>query len=173
MTRLVRTTTSLEQSGWLIGPSNKTRAVFDQRSGLLYVSLRQTFAVWFIPLYKAPVRLVTVLQLTSRASWESSETITRNSIIEGSTPTGGRDSKGSSTPSSAPLAGPGQERARYYIASQEDLYPVNDCLQFLLPGLGPLLWFCWQLYSSALCVFASLVFLPLFLVLNKGKPKVG
>jgi hypothetical protein len=133
--------------------------VFDQRSGLLYVSLRQTFAVWFIPLYKAPVRLVTVLQLTSRASWESSETITKSNVTEGREP--------------AALSGPGLERAKYYIASQEDLYPVNDCLQFLLPGLGPMLWFAWQTYSAALCVFGSLVFLPLFLVLNKGKPKTA
>lgn len=138
--------------------------MFDQRSGLLYVTIRQTFALWFIPFYKAPVRLVTVLQLSSRASWESNETVTRNGIVEG----GGRDGKGTTA-----LAGPGQERARYYIASQEDLYPLGDCLQFLLPGLGPLLWFFWQLYNSALCVFGSLLFLPLFLVLNKGKPKTG
>lgn len=132
-------------------------AVFDQRTGLLYVTARQTFAVWFIPFYKAPVRLVTVLQLTSRVSRESGDGA-RNGAIE----TNG---------STAPLAGPGQERSRYYIASQEDLYSLGDCLQFLAPGLGPLLWFGWQLYSSVVCVFASLVFLPLYLVLNKGKAK--
>jgi len=126
-------------------------AVFDQRSGLLYVSLRQTFALWFIPLYKAPVKFVSLLQLTQRASWDSSETVTRSTLTEG-----------------RPLAGPGQERAKYYIASQEDLYPVNDCLQFLLPGLGPLIWFSWQLFSTGLCVLCSLVFFPLYLVLNTG-----
>ena len=125
--------------------------MFDQRSGLLYVSLRQTFALWFIPLYKAPVRLVTVLQLT-----QSGETASRNSLSEG-----GRDSSA--------LSGLGQERAKYYIASQEDLYPVNDCLQFLLPGLGPLLWFVWQVYSAWLCLLGSLVLFPLYLVLNRPK----
>lgn len=103
------------------------------------------------------MRLTSVLQLTQRASWGTSETVTRNPITEGREP--------------AALAGPGQERARYYIASQEDLYQANDCVQFLLPGLGPLLWFCWQLYSTGLCVVGSFVLLPVYLVLNKGSGK--
>ncbi|EEU39774.1 uncharacterized protein NECHADRAFT_60573, partial [Fusarium vanettenii 77-13-4] len=107
-------------------------AVFDQKSGLLYVSLRQTFAVWFIPLYKAPVRLVSVLQLTQ-------------------------------------LVKPRRQKPKYFIASQEDLYPVNDCIQFILPGLGPFLWTLWQLYSTWLCVVASLIFLPVYFLLN-GTP---
>ncbi|KAH6892952.1 hypothetical protein B0T10DRAFT_481148 [Thelonectria olida] len=41
-------------------------AAFDQNSRLLYVTIRQTFKVWFIPFYKAPVRLVSVLQLAQR-----------------------------------------------------------------------------------------------------------
>ncbi|KAM7204504.1 hypothetical protein V8F20_003620 [Naviculisporaceae sp. PSN 640] len=38
-------------------------AVFDQRSSLLYLTISQVFSIWFIPFYKAPVRLVTVLHL--------------------------------------------------------------------------------------------------------------
>lgn len=131
-------------------------AVFDQHTGLLYVSLRQTFNVWLIPLYKAPVKLVSVLQLTQRAASESDWTVSTSTLTNG---VGDRRT--------AVLAGSGQERPRYYIASQEDLYQVNDCLQFLLPGLGPAMWFCWQLYSGALCVASSLVFLPLYLLLNR------
>ena len=127
--------------------------MFDQRSGLLYVSIHQTFAVWFIPFYKAPVRLVSVLQLTQRTSWDSSETIMTNGITEGREP--------------AELSGPGQERAKYFIVSQDDLYQMNDCVQFLLPGLGPLLWSLWQLFSTGMCVLGSLVLLPLFLYLNR------
>lgn len=122
--------------------------VFDPRTNQLYVSIRQTFAVWFIPLYKAPVHLVSVLSLTQRPSSSSS---TRNS----------------NTSYSEALAGPGQERSRYYITNQNDLYQVNDFVNFLLPGLGPVLWFLWQLYSTGLCVLGSLVFLPLYMVLNK------
>ncbi|KAI9902420.1 hypothetical protein N3K66_001772 [Trichothecium roseum] len=141
-------------------------AVFDQRSGLLYVTLRQTFAVWFIPLYKAPVKLVSVLQLTQRSSSEQPADASSTGRSGG----GGSLAEGRESLSSSPgaLAGPGQERARFYIASQEDLYQVNDCLQFLLPGLGPMLWFGWQVYSTVLCVIGSLLFLPLYLVLNKG-----
>lgn len=133
-------------------------AVFDQRTGKLYVAVRQTFVLWFVPLYRARVRLTTVLQLTQRASWDAAETVAaRNPITEGREP--------------AALAGPGQERARYLIASQEDLYQANDCIQFLLPGLGPLLWTAWQLWAALMCLVGSLVLLPLYLVLNKGTNK--
>ncbi|KAF9769719.1 hypothetical protein IL306_012810 [Fusarium sp. DS 682] len=120
-------------------------AAFDQKSGLLYVSIRQTFALWFIPLYKAPVKLVSVLQLTQLSPESSSED------------EGPEDSK------------PRRQNARYFIASQEDLYPVNDCIQFLCPGLGPFLWTIWQLYSTWLCVMGSLLFLPVYFLLN-GTP---
>ncbi|CZR40353.1 uncharacterized protein FPRO_05253 [Fusarium proliferatum ET1] len=120
-------------------------AAFDQKSGLLYVSIRQTFALWFIPLYKAPVKLVSVLQLTQLSPESSSEDEEPE------------DSK------------PRRQNPRYYIASQEDLYPVNDCIQFLCPGLGPFLWTIWQLYSTWLCVMGSLLFLPVYFLLN-GTP---
>ncbi|KAF5653842.1 monooxygenase [Fusarium heterosporum] len=123
-------------------------AAFDQQSGLLYVSLRQTFALWFIPLYKAPVRLVSVLQLTQLSSESSSDEDEPN-----------ENSK------------PRRQNPKYYIASQEDLYPVNDCIQFLCPGLGPFLWSIWQLYSTWLCFVGSLLFLPLFFLLNGTSTK--
>jgi hypothetical protein len=129
-------------------------SVFDQRTGQLYVSIRQTFSIWFIPLYRAPVRLTTVLQLTQRTSWDSDDTVTRGPLTESREP--------------APLAGPGQERARYFITSQEDLYQVNDFVQFLLPGLGPLLWSFWQLLSTVMCVILSFVFLPVYFFFNRG-----
>ncbi|KAF4511579.1 hypothetical protein G6O67_003361 [Ophiocordyceps sinensis] len=122
-------------------------AVFDQRTGQLFVSIRQTFAIWFIPFHKASVRLVTVLQLRQRPSQESSSSPEARE--------------------SAALAGPGQERNRYFIASQEDLYTFNDCAQLLLPGVGPFLWNLWQLFSTGLCVLGSLIFLPLYLLMNK------
>nr|RBQ91733.1 hypothetical protein FVER53263_05606 [Fusarium verticillioides] len=122
-------------------------AAFDQKSGLLYVSIRQTFALWFIPLYKAPVKLVSVLQLTQLSPESSSED------------EGLEDSE------------PRRQNPRYYIASQEDLYPVNDCIQFLCPGLGPFLWTIWQLYSTWLCVMGSLLFLPVYFLLNGKSSK--
>ncbi|RSM00367.1 hypothetical protein CDV31_011817 [Fusarium ambrosium] len=132
-------------------------AVFDQKSGLLYVSLRQTFAVWFIPLYKAPVRLVSVLQLTQLSPDSSEDDVPEKQ------PTNKRNGKpGNVKPRR-------QQKPKYFIASQEDLYPVNDCIQFILPGLGPFLWTLWQLYSTWLCVVGSLIFLPVYFLLN-GTP---
>ena len=133
--------------------------MFDQRTGLLYVSIRQTFALWFIPFYIAPVRLVTVLQLSQRAPCDSDETVVRNSVTEGREPVA--------------LAGRGQERAKYCIASQEDLYQLSECLQFVLPGLGPFLWRLWQLFSTVVCVFGSLLLLPLYLLLNGDSVRKG
>ncbi|KAH7170079.1 hypothetical protein EDB81DRAFT_908524 [Dactylonectria macrodidyma] len=125
-------------------------ATFDQQSGLLSVSLRQTFSMWCIPVYKAPVRLISVLQLTQITSSPTLESQERF----------GSTNRSSIAPSN------GFNRPKYYIASQEDLYPVTDCMQFLLPGLGPFLWLVWQLYSAWLFMMGSLLFLPLYLLLN-------
>ncbi|KAH8738246.1 hypothetical protein BGZ61DRAFT_379147 [Ilyonectria robusta] len=131
-------------------------AAFDPRSGLLSVSLRQTFALWFIPIYKAPVRLVSVLQLTQITSPLPDET---------------KDGFSKSGISLVP-ASPRSNRPKYYIASQEDLYPVADRMRCFIPGLGPFLWFVWQLYSAWLFVMGSLLFLPLYLLLNRStKPR--
>ncbi|TWU73180.1 hypothetical protein ED733_003873 [Metarhizium rileyi] len=118
-------------------------AVLDQRTGTLYVNIHQTFAVWFIPLYSARVRLLTVLHLEQRNCRISRE--------------------------QAALSGPGHERPRYYVASQEDLYQFNDCLQFLLPRAGPWLWSLWQLFSALLCVLSAVAFLPVYYLLNSGR----
>ncbi|KAK4193728.1 hypothetical protein QBC35DRAFT_480063 [Podospora australis] len=37
--------------------------VFDQKTNTLYVKINQVFSIWFIPFHRAPVQLVTVLQL--------------------------------------------------------------------------------------------------------------
>ncbi|KAH6976868.1 hypothetical protein EDB80DRAFT_757484 [Ilyonectria destructans] len=117
---------------------------FDQSREILYVTIRQTFAVWFIPFYKAPVRLVSVLQLTQQPATSAPE----DSMVSN---------------------GSDRDKNLYYITSQEDLYPATDCFQFLLPKLGPLIWFMWQLFSTCLCVMGSLLFLPLYVFLNQGE----
>ncbi|KJZ76491.1 hypothetical protein HIM_04220 [Hirsutella minnesotensis 3608] len=119
-------------------------AVFDQRTGQLFVSIRQIMTIWFLPFYKAPVSLVTVLQLRQRVT----------------SPDASRES--------AALAGPGQERTRYFIASQEDLYQFNDCVQFVLPRIGPFFWNIWQLFATFLCIVGAILSMPLFLFLNRN-----
>lgn len=39
-------------------------SVYDQRQSVLYVQVSQIFSLWFIPFYKAHVRLVTMLHLS-------------------------------------------------------------------------------------------------------------
>ncbi|KAI5465422.1 hypothetical protein BGZ63DRAFT_419994 [Mariannaea sp. PMI_226] len=127
------------------------RVDFDQQSGLLYVSLRQTFAVWFIPLYKAPVRLVSVLQLTQQSPPRIEDVKGANQASEDSPRT----------------MKPENRKPKYYIASQEDFYPVTDYLQFLMPGFGRCLWLVWCLWSFWMLVLGSAVILPFYLVLNR------
>ncbi|KAM0452789.1 hypothetical protein ACHAPV_008308 [Trichoderma viride] len=126
-------------------------AVYDQRNSSLFVSIRQTFSIWFIPFHKSSVKLVSVLQLAQQSSSEPGQ-------LPAKTGTDGR--------SSSALSGPGQERLRYYITSQEDLYQTNDFVAFVLPYFGPLLVFFWQLYSTGLSVIGSLLFLPVYYFLN-------
>ncbi|KAF4585655.1 flavin-binding monooxygenase-like protein [Ophiocordyceps camponoti-floridani] len=114
-------------------------AVFDKRTGRLFVEIHQTLAIWFLPLYRARVRLITLLHLR-----------------QGSPSEDGRS------------GGTGRERGRYFIAGQEDLYTINDCCQFLLPGLGPLMWYAWQLFSTGLCVLGAFVFMPVYLYMNRN-----
>ncbi|KAG6121840.1 hypothetical protein E4U14_000996 [Claviceps sp. LM454 group G7] len=130
-------------------------AVFDQKTNQLFVNIHQTFALFFVPFYKARVSLVTVLHLEQRTSWSPDSTVSRVAITESREP--------------APLAGPGQERAKYYIAGQEDFYQFGDCIQFLVPRVGWYLWRGWQLVSALLCVLGAVMFLPLYYLMNGGK----
>lgn len=43
-------------------------AAYDEKALTLYVSIHQIFRIPYIPFYRAPVKLVTVLQLTERSS---------------------------------------------------------------------------------------------------------
>ncbi|KAL6884831.1 hypothetical protein HDV57DRAFT_491412 [Trichoderma longibrachiatum] len=137
-------------------------SVFDQRTNTLYVSIRQTFSIWFIPLHSAKnVKLLSVLRLVQGSSSEPGQL---------SPPKYTADGRGSV---SSALAGPGQERLRYYVASQEDLYQTTDFVAFVVPYLGPLLVFLWQLYSTGVTVFCSLLFLPLYYFMNSSRVKVA
>ncbi len=127
-------------------------AAFDEKSGLLYVTIRQRFSVWAIPFYSVAVKLVTVLEVVKQTS---------------------RDARaGAESPElDAEDASGAPAKERYFIASQEDLYQMNEALHFIMPGFGRQVWTVWQLVSTVICVILSLITLPLFLFLNKGKAK--
>ncbi|KAL7959297.1 hypothetical protein V8C34DRAFT_280310 [Trichoderma compactum] len=132
-------------------------SVLDQRNNTLYVSIRQTFSIWFVPLHSSSVKLLSVLRLAQGSSSEPGQLAPKYQP-DGRT--------------SSALAGPGQERLRYYIASQEDLYQTNDFVAFVLPYLGPLLVFLWQLYSTGVTVVCSILFLPLYYFINSRQAKI-
>ncbi|KZZ91768.1 hypothetical protein AAL_06522 [Moelleriella libera RCEF 2490] len=152
-------------------------AVFDQRAAKLYVDIHQTFRIWFVPFYSAPVRLVTVLHLQQRTAWPAAETVADQDaesaapLVESREPAAASSNNNNATGSGSGSGStdPGLERARYFIAKQEDFYQANDFLQFLLPRLGPFLWLPWQLVSTGLCVVGAVVFLPVYYLLNGGK----
>lgn len=110
--------------------------------------------MWAIPFYSVAVKLVTVLELVKQTS--------RNARSGAESPELDADDDAGGGTSSEP---------KYYIASQEDLYQMNEALHFIMPGFGRYLWTGWQLVSTVICVLLSLATLPLFLFLNKSKVK--
>lgn len=85
--------------------------VFDQRASLLYVTIHQTFSIWFLPFHRSPVRLVTVLHLTQDQSTNShsikngngnTHLLSHESTTTGSLPLGEADTE----PSFAEVASP-------------------------------------------------------------------
>ncbi|KAK0643600.1 hypothetical protein B0T16DRAFT_186115 [Cercophora newfieldiana] len=163
--------------------------VFDQRANLLYVTLHQTFSIWFLPFHKSPVRLVTVLHLApdSTTPAKNNGTLESPSLPDlpplGESPT---------EPSFADVASPETNTAvisskaskahvasspspfttgtrRYRIKKQEDLYQVNEFLKFILMGPGAVVYGWFQLVSAIACVVGVLVLGPVLGMLGFGR----
>ncbi|RYP78602.1 hypothetical protein DL769_003163 [Monosporascus sp. CRB-8-3] len=113
---------------------------FDQRASLLYLTMRQTFTLWFVPfdLWQAKdVKLVTVLELALLPVDEDGRPLSR---------------------AAAPLtAADGdhrrqqQDRSRFFVRGQEDHYHVEEWLKFIAPWACSLLWMAGQLFSTLVC----------------------
>ena len=88
--------------------------------------MRQIFALWFVPFYKANVTLVVVIRLAQLPNSEEQADEASIVLVERGT--------------------------RFYIVRQEDHYQVDEFIKFLLPGLGPLFVLTWQLCSTLLCI---------------------
>lgn len=91
---------------------------FDEPNLLIYVTLFQVFRIWFIPFYRAPVKLVTVLQLEHN-----------------------------------------KYNDRYYIASQNDLYQVDQFVKFFAPGSWILVQL-WQFWTTFICLLGAIALWP-------------
>ncbi|PKS05578.1 hypothetical protein jhhlp_008096 [Lomentospora prolificans] len=118
---------------------------FDDTAGILYVNLRQNFAVWFIPFYNAPVRLVSALTLRA---------VDKRSLPQES----------NSSPERRPLKVDETTEGDklYFIARQQDYYQVNDSLRFISLCFGAAFWAGFQLFATSVCVGLGLVCLPFY-----------
>ena len=111
---------------------------FDAQSLLLYVSIHQIFRIQLVLFYRADVRLTTLLELT-------------------------HDPLGlERTPAQLEREVSKEERQKYYIRSQEDLYQTSECVKFVLPwGIGWVAVVLWGFIATIACVLGSVVLAPI------------
>lgn len=116
---------------------------FDKNKNLLYVTLRQTFTLWFVPysLWQANVKLVTVLELQRLSIDKHHKPLLDETPI----------------PVDADLALTPDPPTRYFIKGQQDHYQVEDFLKFIAPWGASLLWIAWQLYATLICAIGVLL----------------
>ncbi|RYP75761.1 hypothetical protein DL771_002248 [Monosporascus sp. 5C6A] len=118
--------------------------VFDQRASLLYLTMRQTFTLWFVPfdLWQAKdVKLVTVLELALLPVGEDGRPLS--------------PSRAAALPTTAAVDDDHRrqqrDRSRFFVRGQEDHYHVEEWLKFVAPWGGGLLWMAGQLLSTLVC----------------------
>ena len=116
---------------------------------LLYVSIRQTFKIIYIPFYRADVSLVTVLRLTTR-------TLSSNDQHHQHQHRDHDQAQGKIEGGIAPLL-----NKKYFIASQNDLYQTSEWIKFVLPwSIGYTLLIVAQFWATIMCVFGAAVGWP-------------
>ncbi|KXJ92231.1 hypothetical protein Micbo1qcDRAFT_233521 [Microdochium bolleyi] len=163
---------------------------FDEKAALLYVTIRQTFTLWFVPfnLWQAKVKLVSVLELASlpaeghsnssrghrlRPHDENGEEMPSYAQVAapGSTPAlHDGNHAGSSTTTMVNGDGPGHSNnKRFYIKGQEDHYQVDQWLKFVSPL--SLLWVLWQFFATLLCVLGVAFLWPVTVVADSQRQK--
>lgn len=126
---------------------------FDRDRLLLYVTMRQQFRLWMVPLYEADVRLTTVLQL-AEGDDAGPESVTTGRVRKEPY------SYAAAADPAVEVDGTGKRRM-YYITQQNDLYQTSEWIKFLVPWhVGSALMVAWQLFATALCVLGALVCFP-------------
>lgn len=119
----------------------------------MYLDIRQIFKVWFVPMYHAHVRLVTVLDLVANDDPNYHDPLDR--LIKQEEASEADEKAAHQQPISH-----SHDHRTWKISKQEDLYQVNDFLKFTGLGLFSFMWFLFQLSATTVCVLMSL-FLPL------------
>jgi len=132
-------------------------SVYDERANIIYLSIFQIFSIWFIPFYRAPVRLVTVLHLTHLPPAPTGDGTPQPP------PSHAAQAKlyavqGEAEPSYAAVtAGETSPPTRYVITKQQDLYQVNEFLKFVAMTPGSVVAGFLQLLGTLLCLAGVLV----------------
>jgi hypothetical protein len=160
--------------------------VFDQRTNRLYLSINQTFSIWFLPFHRSPVRLVTVLHLVPDHSQQVTSKSNNHHQLE-ARPIGTAPTEPSFADVASPLTNTATavEKAtkahttttnhiqaessgastpsprRYLIQKQEDLYQVNEFLKFVLLSPGAALYGWFQLCGAMACLMGVLFVGPM------------
>ena len=154
------------------------------------MTISQVFSIWFIPFHKAPVRLITVLQLVPSHQLQNATTNgsgggtngnrddqTPNHHLNGTDedePSYAEVLAGSAQPPASPSSSTrgnssthtnggsrGSGPNRYMIKSQEDHYQINEFTKFILGVPGAYIWYIWQLFSTVACIVGLLLFGPI------------
>ncbi|KAL6245519.1 hypothetical protein RBB50_007518 [Rhinocladiella similis] len=135
---------------------------FDKEKLLLYVSMHQDFRLWVVPFYIAPVKLVTVLQLTtdptSQPPDESAPQVerSRSPTKRAKKVRAGHGRRKSITFDDVAGGDGNEDDVKYYIQSQDDLYQTSEWIKFILPwGVGVLVMVLWQFWATFLCVVGT------------------
>ncbi|EAW07033.1 uncharacterized protein ACLA_087380 [Aspergillus clavatus NRRL 1] len=105
---------------------------YDEQHLTLYITLSQIFSIWLVPFHVSPVRLTTVINLTT----DSGEIDDQKPMVNG-------------------------DYTRYYIAKQEDLYQVSEWIKFLVPHVGHLIVLAFQSFATLFCIVGVAVFYPI------------
>ncbi|CAK7229533.1 hypothetical protein SBRCBS47491_007279 [Sporothrix bragantina] len=152
----------------------------------LFVAMHQRFALWFVPLYAAHVRLVVELQLetfvdgdghdnNSYAAVAASHAANYRGENNNNNSNAANTSRGrlvNGVPN-VPGTSPNPPRTRYYIRRHEDHYQINEVLKFFTLGFGAWLWMLTQLFATALCVGGTAVVDTALGVVFGAKKKVA
>lgn len=146
----------------------------DRARDKIYLDIRQTFSIWFIPFYHADVRLVTILDLVAvdPARHDNGEPLAITRGQEGESSTHGDEDDEGDEGDDKDEEGRRGEKALphpphyrlWRISRQEDLYQVNELLKFV----GPYWWCAWRALWLPFQVLAAAVsvFLSLFVALS-------
>lgn len=130
------------------------RAVHDTARDKIYLDIRQIFAIWFVPMYSAHVRLVTVLDLVSNEDPDYHDPIDR--ILKQEDVSEADEKKALQHQPSTSTNIDHHNSRKWKIQKQEDLYQVNEFLKFTGTSLLAYAWALFQLGASLVCVFMAL-----------------